>query len=166
MMKAVRIALLAAILLVWSPALACADELSKNAKIDEMMQLTHAERMITQVLDQMNTILANQYGRMDVPEKDRKAMDEMRQKMLNLVADRMSWEKAKPAFRSIYSETFTESDIDGILAFYKSPAGQVMLDKMPQLIQKSMAVGQQLMGDVMPEIQRMVEESKQKHNKQ
>jgi hypothetical protein len=40
-----------------------------------------------------------------------------------------------------------------------------MLEKTLQLMQKSMAVGQQLMGDAMPEIQRMMEEMKQKHKK-
>jgi hypothetical protein len=108
-----------------------------------------------------STVVARFAG---VSAKDRQAMDEMQQKLMKMVADRMSWEKTKPAFVRIYVETFTETDIDGIVTFYKSPAGQAMLDKMPQLIQKSMAVGQQLMGDLMPEIQRMVEESKQKYN--
>ena len=40
-----------------------------------------------------------------------------------------------------------------------------MLSKMPVLMQKSVAVGQQLMGDVMPDIQRMTEELKQKYQK-
>ncbi len=165
-MKSIGIVLFAGVLLVLAPSLARADERSKNAKIEEMLQLTHAERMIAQVLDQMNNAITSQLAQIDVPAKDRQAQDEMQQKMMKLIAGRLSWDRAKPAFVQIYAETFTESDIDGILAFYKSSAGQAMLEKMPQLIQKSMAVGQQLMGDVMPEIQRMVEEAKQKQNKQ
>ena len=165
-MKSIGSVLLAGILLVFSPALARADEQSKNAKIEEMLQLTHAERMIAQVLDQMNNVITSQLAKTDVPAKDRQAQEEMQQKMMKMLANRLSWEKAKPAFIQIYAETFTESDIDGILAFYKSPAGQAMLDKMPQLVQKSMAVGQQLIGDTMPEIQRMVKEAQQKQDKQ
>jgi len=165
-MKSIGSVLLAGILLVFSPALARADEQSKNAKIEEMLQLTHAERMIAQVLDQMNNVITSQLAKTDVPAKDRQAQEEMQQKMMKMIAGRLSWERAKPAFIQIYAETFTESDIDGILAFYKSPAGQAMLDKMPQLVQKSMAVGQQLIGDTMPEIQRMVKEAQQKQDKQ
>jgi hypothetical protein len=37
-----------------------------------------------------------------------------------------------------------------------------MLQKMPQLMQRSMAVSQQLMSDLMPEIQKMAKEAGEK----
>ena len=119
--------------------------------------------MTGQMIDQVKTILASQLASM--PAEARQAADEMQQKMVNLLADRLNWDKTKPAYIKVYSETFTESEIDGIVGFYKSPPGQAMLVKMPVLLQKSMAIGQQLMGDVMPEIQRMDEELKQKYQK-
>jgi|HubBroStandDraft_6_1064221.scaffolds.fasta_scaffold315968_1 hypothetical protein len=164
-MKSIGNAFLVGVLLVWTPTASIADEVSKNAKIEEIMQLMHSDRMLNQVLDQMTNTLRTQLDKMDVPAEARQTQDEMQQKMMTLIADRLSWNKAKSAYISIYAETFTEGEIDGMLGFYKSSAGQAMLEKMPRLIQKSMAVAQQLMSDAMPEIQRMVEESKQKYKK-
>jgi len=163
-MKSIDALMIAAGILVLSPALVLADDASKNAKIEEMLRLTHSDQMLTQILDQMKSTVTAQLNTMNVPADARPKAEEMQQKMMALIADRLSWEKAKPALIKVYSDTFTESEIDGIVAFYKSPPGQAMLEKMPQLMQKSMAVGQQLMGDVMPEIQRMKEEMKQQES--
>jgi hypothetical protein len=70
--------------------------------------------------------------------------------------------KMKTMLVQVYADTYTEEEVDGILAFYKSPAGQAMLQKMPQLMQRSMAVSQQLMSDLMPEIQKMAKEAGEK----
>ena len=37
-----------------------------------------------------------------------------------------SLNKTKPALAKVYTDTYTEEEIDGILAFYKSPAGKVL----------------------------------------
>jgi hypothetical protein len=163
-MKSIVITLAAGMILLWSPASALADDASKNAKIEEMMQLTHVDRMLTQMLPQMQSVVKAQMAQADLTPEQRQQAEAMQQKMMALIAERLSWEKAKPAYIKIYADTFTEGEIDGILAFYKSPAGQAMLDKMPQLMQKSMEVGQQLMGDVMPEITQMMEQMKQNHS--
>jgi hypothetical protein len=162
MMKSIAI-VLTGMTCLWNPALALADEASKTAKIEEMMQITNMDRITTQMIDQVKTMLSSQFGSM--PAEARQAAEEMQQKVMKLLADRLNWDKAKPAYIKLYSETFTESEIDGIVGFYKSPPGQAMLSKMPVLMQKSMAVSQQLMGDVMPDIERMAEEMKQKYQK-
>jgi uncharacterized protein len=123
-MKLISSVSLAVVVLVCCPAPSLADEAGKIAKIEEMMQIMHVDRMMTQVLEQMKPMLTSQLSKIDMPAEARKASEEMQQKMMALIADRLSWEKAKPAYTKIYAETFTGSDIDGILAFYKSPAGK------------------------------------------
>jgi hypothetical protein len=161
-MKSIVIAVVAGIILFGSPTSALADEASKNAKIEEMLQLTHVDRMISQSFDQMKTMVSSQMSKADMSAEDRQHAEELQQKMMAMIADRLSWEKSKASYVRIYAETYTESEVDGILAFYKSPAGQAMLEKMPQLMQKSMELSQRLMGDVMPQIQQMAEQLKQK----
>ena len=70
----------------------------------------------------------------------------------------------KDRYVRLYDETFTAQEISGILEFYKTPTGSAMLDKMPVLISKSMTIAQEQMGDLMPEIQRIAEEAKHKHD--
>ena len=39
-----------------------------------------------------------------------------------------------------------------------------MLEKMPVLLSKTMTLSQTMLGDFMPELQRMMDEAKAKHN--
>jgi uncharacterized protein len=146
-------------LLLCAPA-AFADQASKNAKIEEMLALTNASQMINQVFEQMKAMETAQLSKMDVPADKRQAADQIQQKILQLLQDSLSWDKLKPKMIEIYAATFTEEEIDGILNFYKSPAGQAMLQKMPQLVQRSMAMTQQMAQEIMPRVQDLVEQMK------
>jgi hypothetical protein len=42
----------------------------------------------------------------------------------------------------IYDKYLSEEDLDGILVFYKSPAGKHLLQAQPKILQESMEVGQ------------------------
>jgi len=87
---------------------------------------------------------------------------EFQSKLMGLVKSRVSWEKMRPEFVRIYSETYSDDEINGMLAFFQSPAGRGFLGKSPVITQKVMAFSQSQLGDLMPEIQRMVKESAQK----
>jgi hypothetical protein len=58
-----------------------------------------------------------------------------------------------------YSETFSEEEINGILAFYESPAGRAMQAKMPMFTSTVMVLAQTQAKELMPEIQRITRES-------
>jgi hypothetical protein len=55
----------------------------------------------------------------------------------------------------IYQKSFNQQEIDSLIAMYKSPAGQMLLAKMPIVLQNTMGEMQQLMQPVMQRIQRM-----------
>ena len=54
---------------------------------------------------------------------------------------------------TLYVSTYSEPEIDGILAFYKSPAGTAMLAKTPELATRSLAISQDRMKVLQPELQ-------------
>lgn len=134
---------------------------TKTAKIEEIFQLTKMDQMQKQGLEQARGMLASQ-AMQSVPEADREHAREIQDKILELVGRKMSWDKMKPAYIQIYEETFTAEELDGILGFYKSPAGRSMLEKMPQVMAKSMMIAQEQMKDIMPEVMKLVEELKRK----
>jgi len=148
-------AVFAAATLLWTPARA--DEASKNAKIEEMMKLTNTDRMIQQTFDQVKAMASTQFNQMDMPAGEQKASREFEERILSLMQERFA--KARPMLVKVYADTYTEEEVDGIVTFYKSPAGQAMLQKMPLLIQRSMAFSQQMVSDLMPEIQKMTKET-------
>ena len=58
----------------------------------------------------------------------------------------------------IYVKTYTEEEIRAISEFYKSQAGKKFIDKMPQLMQESMAISQKRMPTLMKKVQKINEE--------
>jgi hypothetical protein len=86
-------------------------------------------------------------------------MDKQQTKMIAIMKDELSWAKIKDGFVQVYRETFSQVEIDGIIAFYKSPAGQAFIDKQPALMKNTMTLMQQRMGPIMQKIQQMTEET-------
>jgi len=59
-----------------------------------------------------------------------------------VMREELSWAKLQPLYVGIYRESFTQEEIDGMLAFYATPVGQAMIDKMPQVMGRSMQLMQ------------------------
>src|SRR5262249_52933675 len=145
--------LIASLALLWGPMSGRSDETSKAMKIKRILQLTHTDQLVKQMLDQMKAAPTKQISSMDLPPEARGSVNNTHDKTA-LIAERLSGDRAKPASVKLYADTFTEEELEGIVTFYDSRAGRAMLQKMPQLLQQSMAVGQELRGDVTPEIRR------------
>ncbi len=135
--------------------------LSKEAKIDRMLTLTNASSMIDQMFAQIRKMTEGMMPPGATPEQAAEAK-QVQQKVQDVVHSRLSWDRMRPQFIKIYSETFTDEELDGLLAFYDSPTGRAMIKKTPELMAKSMAIGQAQMVDILPEIQRIVAEGAKK----
>jgi hypothetical protein len=155
---------LAVVALLLGTSVALAQDAGKTAKIEEMLRLTKTDEMMQQVMSQMKAMNLQQLQKNLSPDEKAQAA-EMQQKIFDLVNAKMSWEKFKPAVVQIYGEVYTDEELDGILAFYRSPAGHAMIEKMPQLMSRTMAVVQKLTADLQPDIQKLVKESAPKDKK-
>ena len=140
---------------------ASAQELTKEAKIERILALTKADTMIDQMFNQVKAMTASQV----IPgatSEQRATAQEIQDKIMGLMKARMGWDKMRPQYVKLYSDTFSDEEIDGLLVFHQSPAGRAMIEKMPLLMSKIMAMTQAQMGDIMPEIQRITKEALQK----
>jgi len=50
----------------------------------------------------------------------------------------MSYENSNRSSSRSMRKVFSEEEIDGIISFYKSPAGKAMIEKSPLLMQRVM----------------------------
>lgn len=139
----------------------------KAALIEEMMQIVHPERAMAQALAQFKQAFSRgmeQSFRAQLSKQNADAskyepdLHKFEDRMFDLVADRMSWDKIKPKYTAIYDETFTKQELIDIVAFYKTPSGKSLLEKMPSLMAKGAQVGQAQMGDATEEIQKMTQD--------
>ena len=129
--------------LVLASVFATGQELTKEAKIERILALESSS------MGDMKSLFASMIPPGLTPEEAAKAR-EMPQRILDLTKN--LWITMRPQLVTVYSETFSAEEIDGILAFYQSPAGHALLDKRPVIMSKTMAL-------LMPEIQRLAKEA-------
>jgi uncharacterized protein len=139
-----------------------ADETSKRAKVKELFQLTFMEKRVEQTkaaaLAQARTFAAQQLAIFNLSKDMDNSAAAYYEKLYTLVATRYDWRKLGPAYEQIYLDLYTEQELDGMLAFYKSPVGQALLSKTPEATSRMLEVSKQQFDQLTPQIQRLTED--------
>jgi hypothetical protein len=136
-----------------------APENTKTAKINEIFRLTNVDQMQKQAMSQIQAITSAQMAQSGLSPEAQEQGRANTQRMLAMVSEKMSWDKLRPAFVKMYDETFNEDEISGLLMFYQSNAGAAMINKMPALQMRMMALVQDQMKTLVPEIQKIAKEA-------
>lgn len=134
-----------------STCLAAVD--SHRAAVEEMLHLTEIDKMIDPMMEQVQAMIQNQVDQMDLTEEAKPVVKKYNDKIMLLMKTELAWEKMKNDLIDIYISVYTEEEIKAIIAFYRTPVGQKMLDKMPQLLQQTMAVTQSKVQQLIPDLQ-------------
>ena len=73
----------------------------------------------------------------------------------------LSFEKLKPEFIRIYTDAFSQQEIDDMIEFYQTPTGKKTIELMPDLMGQGAEIGQAKVQANIAELQDMIaEESK------
>ncbi|MBK7929660.1 MAG: DUF2059 domain-containing protein [Bryobacterales bacterium] len=131
---------------------------AREVKVEQLLTLTGVDSQTDKLMDQMFKMAVANFPT-DAPPEVRAKLEEMQTKVFALISERMSWQKMKPVYVKLYAEVYTDEELDGMIAFFSSPAGRSMTAKSPILMQRSMQVVQSLMGEVLPEIKRITAEA-------
>jgi len=155
-----RIALL--LLLCTLPLAARADDASRHAKAQEMANLLHLDKLMAQVMDamisQMNA-MSKQFGGETTPAQQAK-LDAFQKKVFALIDTQLGWKSMQPVYVDLYAKAFTDEELDGILVFYKSAAGNAMIEKTPALTAQSQQIALQKMQALQPQLTQLLEDFK------
>jgi hypothetical protein len=153
---------LAALVLVSAPAAPQSPPADMIAAARELVAASRAG-------DQIKTLLPLMFQQIkpmivqNRPEVERD-FDKLMPLMLELMNARM--EEFAEGMALIYARNFTVEELRQIQAFYHTPAGQKLLDRMPTVAQESMVLGQKVGQAIGKEVQgRMIEELRKRgHN--
>jgi len=134
-----------------------------DESIKELLTLTEAQKLVDSMMGQvdsmMDTAMKQALAGKQLTDDEKATIDKMRSKMVAIMKEEFSWDKLQDMYLQIYRESFTQEELDGLIAFYKSPTGQAFIKKMPVVMQKTMGVMQQKMGPLMQKLQAMQEET-------
>ena len=145
-----------------APCAARADEASKQAKVKELFVAMRMEHMLDEIMTairrQVVQMAQGEPGAEQRTPQQQKLAKQFEDKAMKVVDDSVGWTALEPDYVKLYAATYSEEEIDGILAFYKSPVGQKMLDKTPELSAGGMNIVRSRMGDFQPKIEALHEE--------
>ena len=131
--------------------------------VEDLLATTKVENLLNVMYANMESAMrqgmAESLKGKKLDAKQQQLVENMPAKMAQVMREEMSWSSLKPVYVQIYKDSFTQEEVDGLLAFYKSPAGQAMINKMPVVMQKSMVVVQQRMGPLMQKMEAAMKQS-------
>jgi len=137
-MKTIQHYLVFTVLAIAYPAFAN-DAPPSDASIEELSALTHRQELYNAVkvrIDAMVSSSLKEASQGEVITPERQAiLDQMHAKMLAAIDEYFSADAMQRLHVRVYQETYTQDEIDGLIAFYKTPAGQALVNKGPLLTQ-------------------------------
>lgn len=142
-----------------SPGASGAGTPPSEASIKQLLQVAQAQKLIDSVMAQMDGLMTQAIqkatqGR-EVPPKVQQDIDKRQAEVVGLMKELLDWTKLEPMYVRIYQKSFSQQEVDGMIAFYKTPAGQAVIGKMPAVMQNTMDEMQQMLAPAMEKIQRM-----------
>jgi uncharacterized protein len=112
-----------------APANADAVDPKKSAVIRELLQVTGTMDLIKQMMGQLAVSMKN--GR-----------TEAEQKMIDRLIAKMDPNELSNEMIAIYDRNLSLEDLEAVVAFYKTPAGKNLIQKIPLITSESMQLGQ------------------------
>jgi hypothetical protein len=132
-----------------------ADDKSQHKAAEELLRATNVEKSMTTVMDQMLAVLIQQNPQLG-PYHD---------VIKRFMSKYLSLESLQEELITIYTEEFTEEELEQLTAFYQTPVGKKAIEKLPQLTARAGQLGIARVQANQAELQRMIEEEKTKKGK-
>jgi hypothetical protein len=128
-----------------------------NESLEKLLVVTGSEKMVAAVQGQMEQAMkagmAQAFKNQKLDAEAQQTAEALGKRITADLQEELSWDKLKPIYLQVYSEAFTQEEIDGLIAFYDSPAGKAYVAKMPVVMQKTMVLMQQRIGPMMQKMQ-------------
>jgi hypothetical protein len=119
---------------------------SHRQAVDRLFVLTHIQRLIDESVD---GVLALQIAQNPSLSEHREALRSFLQKYIG-------WQALKDDLAAMYLQAFTEAELDQMNAFYSSPTGQKVLQRLPLLIQQRNQLAMQRLQEHIGELQQEI----------
>jgi hypothetical protein len=146
-------------------SLSYAQEDVRKQLAEELLLLMEVDKNIEKTFGMMKQMQMEQVKNIGLPKElskeDSEKIASMQGNIMDIMVKEWGWDKLKEDFIDIYATVFTKEELEGIIAFYKTPVGQKFIKKQPELMQKFMEISQKQMATIMPKIQKAIQDMKE-----
>ena len=144
------------------PNVFAADQPPTEASIKQLLEIGQAHKLVDAMMAQMDGLMKQAMEQaakgQQLSPKIQKDIEKRRADTMAAVKEVLDWNKLEPMYVRIYQKSLSQQEIDGMIAFYKTPTGQAVLNKMPVVLQNTMTEVQQMMQPMIQRMQRMQQE--------
>ncbi len=119
------------------------------------MEMLLAMKMDTVMDESVKTALEQQIAANPMIAKHKQIMSDFMMKYI-------SWKALKDDMALIYAQEFTAAELNEMTAFYKTPTGQKVSQKLPLLMAKGMQLGQTRVQENLAELQKAIMDAEAK----
>jgi uncharacterized protein len=137
---------LVCILILAVPTISPAGPDSHREAVARLFELTQIQRLIEESVDD---VLALQITQNPALAEHREAMRAFLQKYIG-------WQAMKDDLAVMYLQAFTEAELDEMNAFYGSPTGQKVLQRLPELVRQRNQLAMQRLQEHIGELQQEI----------
>lgn len=159
MKRSTALALLASALFAGHVSVALADGPPTDASLRELMEVMRSRQQIESVKAQLEAaVMKSMHDALagkPVTAEQMKIIDDGGAQLVAAVAENLSWDRQEAMALKIYRDALSQHEVEGMIAFYRSEAGQAFIAKMPLILQALMGQMQAQMQEMMPKIQKI-----------
>ncbi|SEL62297.1 hypothetical protein SAMN05216214_11578 [Atopomonas hussainii] len=131
---------------------------SHEQKAEEFLKLVKADRLVVPVYAQVQQMFAQGFAQAGGQEADAAVLEHYQARANGELDKQVSWPQIKPQLVTLYTQKFTEQELTELLAFYRSPLGDKVLNLMPALTQQSAELTQARIEQAVPAINKLMDE--------
>jgi hypothetical protein len=146
------------LLLLLLPQIALADDTSHRRLAEELLELHNAKGQVEQIAGQMRMMILSQFDTLETPPESREETKALQELTADMLDEEFSWDALKQEYLNLYVATFTESELQGIIDFSRSPVGRKLQEVSPQLVQKSREIGQRHAENALARVQQAMDQ--------
>ena len=144
-------------------------EAPSDESVTQLLILQEVDKTPSQVIAQLDeltaaTVSQATQGHWFPSDAEKTAVKSFQEKSLAVkteLEDRLNFDKLKPFYFKIYKASFTQDEIDQLIALYQTPAGQLLAAKMPLVSQESASLIQQNVTPLFGRMRQAANEMKQ-----
>ena len=127
---------------------------ASKESVETLLAVTQSKQMLEAMMSNIEASIRQGIN----SSNEGKTLTPAQQQVFDNMAVKIS--KMKSLYTQIYQESFTEEEINGLIAFYQSPAGVAFVNKMPAVLQKSMQLTQSRMGPMAKKLEKITEDAR------
>jgi hypothetical protein len=136
---------------------------ASDKSVETLLAVTQSEKLIVKMGADMEKhirggVQAGLNGRQPT-KQEQQYIDKVVRESAAVIREEMNWAAMRPLMVKIYKDTFTQEEVDGQIAFYRSPVGTAVIAKMPAVMDATMVAMHQNMQSITPKLQAIAEKA-------